>query len=258
MEESRYSNLSDLEGNKSESGVSKVGVAGDSQEYVILGNKKYHKQDLRNAFGGTLTPGVTPYPKRQFGNPAPIGLSGFALTTFVLSLYNAQAMGIKVPNVVVSSATFYGGAVQFLAGMWELLLGNTFGATALTSYGSFWISYSSIFIKSFGITEAYKDKTMMNNAIGLYLVGWAIFTFMLTLVTAKSTVAFFSLFFSLMITFILLAAGEFTGKVGVTRAGGVIGCICAIIAWYNAYAGVANRFNTYITVRAIPIPVFEK
>ena len=256
MAESESTAPSELRHN--ETPVSKVGVTGDSQEYVILGKKKYHKHDLMKAFGGTLTPGVAPYPVRQFGNPAPLGLSAFALTTFVLSLYNAQAMGIKVPNVVVSTATFYGGAVQFLAGIWELLLGNTFGATALTSYGAFWLSYASVFIKNFGISEAYKDKTMMNNAIGLYLVGWAIFTFMLTLVTAKSTVAFFSLFFSLMVTFILLAAGEFTGKVGVTRAGGVIGVICAFTAWYNAYAGVANRFNTYVTVRAVPLPVFEK
>ena len=65
------------------------------------------------AFGGTLNPGASPWPKINI-NPAPLGLCGFAMTTFVLSLYNAQAMGIKVPNVVVSLACFYGGAAQFL------------------------------------------------------------------------------------------------------------------------------------------------
>ena len=73
-------------------------------------------------------------------NPAPLGLCAFALSTFVLSLFNAQAMGIKIPNIAVSLALFYGGLAQFLAGCWEFVTGNTFGMTALTSYGAFWLS----------------------------------------------------------------------------------------------------------------------
>lgn len=251
---------SETEGSKSpgellEPGVATIGYEGDSNEYVILGNTKYKRSELMEAFGGALNPGLTPYPVHKFANPAPLGLAAFAFTTFVLSLFNAQAMGITVPNVVVSAATFYGGAIQFIAGVWELALGNTFGATALCSYGSFWLSYAAILIKSFNIEAAYEeDKDMLANAIGFFLLGWAIFTFFLVLVTMKSTVAFFLLFFFLFLTFVLLAAGEFSGKVGVTRAGGVLGVITAFLGWYNAYAGAADRNNTYLTVKPILLP----
>lgn len=236
-----------------EAPLGEVRYSGERNEYIILGNKKYARNELMTAFGGTLNPGLSPYPTNSFANPAPLGLAAFAFTTFVLSLYNSQAMGITIPNVVVGASCFYGGAVQFLAGMWELLLGNTFGGTALTSYGAFWLSYAAIFIESFGITAAYEDEEMLGNAIGFFLIGWAIVTFMLCLATMKSTLAFFSLFFFLTITFILLAGGEFSGKVGVSRAGGVFGVITSIIAWYNAFAGASNRQNSYITCRPIPL-----
>lgn len=236
-----------------EDGVTKVKEAGEDKEFLIIGGKTYHKHDLMNAFGGTLNPGLAPPPVNLFANPAPLGLSAFALTTFVLSMYNAQGMGITHPNVVVGLACFYGGTVQFFAGMWELLIGNTFGATALTSYGAFWLSFAAINIESFGIAAAYDDEIMFKNAVGLYLLGWALFTFMLTLATLKSTAAFCALFAFLTITFILLGAGDLTQTVGVSRAGGVTGVITGFLGFYNAFAGVANKQNSYITVYPIPL-----
>jgi len=232
--------------------VSKVSSSGDGGEFIILGNQKFYKHELMRAFGGTLNPGLAPYPKHQIGNPSPLGLCGFAFTTFLLSMINAQAMGVTVPNVVVGAACFYGGAIQFLAGMYEFLTNNTFGACALTSYGAFWLSYAAINLDSFGIASAYgKDAVQLSNAVGFFLLGWGLFTFMLWLVTLKSTVAFSALFFFLFLTFILLAAGEFSAKVGVSRAGGVVGVITGFLGWYNAYAGIANKSNSYL--RAMPI-----
>jgi succinate-acetate transporter protein len=200
-----------------------------------------------------LNPGASPWPKINI-NPAPLGLCGFALTTFALSLYNAQAMGIKIPNVVVSLACFYGGAAQFLAGLWEFIAGNTFGFTALTSYGAFWLSYAAILIDNFGIGAAYEGTEQMADAVGFFLLGWVIFTFILFLNTLKSTLSFSALFFFLFITFILLASGEFSGHVGVTRAGGVMGVITAFIAWYNALAGTATSTNSYFVPYSVPLP----
>lgn len=249
-EQSIYSNK-ETDGSFSDLPIGKVLISGESNEYIIIGNKRYFRDELMTAFGGTLNPGLSPVSAYQFGNPAPVGLSAFALTTFVLSLYNCGAMGINTPNVVVSLATFYGGGVQLLCGVWELLIGNTFGGTALTSYGAFWLSYSCIFLKAFGISAAYTDKKMFGNAVGFFLLGWALFTFMLCLTTMKSTLAFFSLFFFLFITFILLAAGEITGKHSLAVAGGVFGIITAVVAWYNALAGVANKTNSYFTTKTI-------
>lgn len=238
--------------------VSRVHTSGDADEFVTIGDKKYYRHELMLAFGGTLTAGLSPYPKHQIANPSPLGLCGFALTTFCLSMYNAQAMGIKVPNVVVGLACFYGGFAQFCAGIWEGITGNTFAMCALTSYGAFWLSYAAIQVKAFGIAEAYEGTDQLGNALGFFLLAWAIFTFMLLLCTLKSTVMFFSLFFLLGMTFVLLAGGEFSGHVGVTRAGGVFGVITAFIAFYNAFAGVATPYNSYFTAYPIPLPKFGK
>lgn len=249
-EQSVYSHK-ETDGSLSEVPLGKITFSGDSNEYVNIGNHRYAKDELRKAFGGSLNPGLSPASAYEFGNPAPVGLSAFAMTTFVLSLFNCGAMGIKTPNVVVSLAAFYGGGVQFLCGAWELMIGNTFGGTALTSYGAFWLAYSTIFLKAFNIAEAYTDEKMFSNAVGFFLLGWALFTFMLCLTTMKSTLAFFSLFAFLFITFILLAAGEFTGKHSVTVAGGVFGMITSVVAWYNAFAGVASDTNSYFTTKTI-------
>lgn len=236
--------------------ISKVTTSSDGN-YVYLGTKKFAKEDLVQAFGGTLNPGLSAPSSHKFANPAPLGLSAFALTTFVLSLANAGAMGVKNDSVVIGLAVFYGGLVQLLAGMWEMTLENTFGALALSSYGGFWMSFGAIHIPWFNIVGSYTaDNADLENMLGFYLLGWAIFTFMLTLCTMKSTLAFFSLFFLLAVTFLLLALGKLAGSKGCTTAGGVVGIIVAFIAWYNAYAGLANKQNAYLRVTALPLPVY--
>lgn len=232
--------------------VTKVHTDGD---YVQFGNERYLRSELVEAFGGTLNPGLAPPPKHDFANPAPLGLSAFALTTFVLSLINCEARGVTIPNIVVGLAFFYGGAAQLLAGMFEIAVGNTFGGVALSSYGGFWGAWGAIHVPSFGILAAYGDDAeQLRYAIGIFLVGWFIFTFFMMLMTVKSTVAFFSVFFFLTITFLLLAISEFKNSVPVKKAGGVFGLITAFMAWYNAYAGIANPQNSYITIKAIPLP----
>ncbi|GAV54432.1 hypothetical protein ZYGR_0AL01640 [Zygosaccharomyces rouxii] len=238
-----------------EHGVHRVFTEGDNDEYVVIGRQKFLKDDLFQAFGGTLNPGLAPPPEHKFANPAPLGLSGFALTTFVLSMIKAKAQGITIPNVFVGPAMFYGGIVQVIAGVWELALENTFGGTALCSYGGFWMSFSSLYIPWFGIVDAYKDdQGQMGNAVGIYLLGWAIFTYGLSICTMKSTLMFFALYFLLGTTFLLLAIGSITDKFGVNRAGGILGIIVAFIGWYNAFAGLANKRNSYVLCQAIPLP----
>jgi len=98
---------------------------------------------LQPAFGGEFQPGLHQNvpAQKKFANPAPLGLGAFALTTFVLSCINLKANKVVEPNLVVALAYGYGGLIQLLAGMWEMAVGNTFGATALSSYGGFWISF---------------------------------------------------------------------------------------------------------------------
>lgn len=218
------------------------------------------------AFGGEFQPGLYRAPNRKFANPAPLGLSAFALTTFVLSLINVTTLGIGHPNIVVALAYGYGGLVQLLAGMWEMAVGNTFGATALSSYGGFWISFAIILTPGgFQIEEdlvKFGTATFLNS-FGLYLMGWFIFTFLLLICTLRSTVAFFSLFFTLDMAFLLLGIGYLQNnglkpQGGCIIAGGVFGLLAAFLAWYNALAGIADSSNSFFVIPVAHFPWSEK
>ncbi|KAG0323301.1 hypothetical protein BGZ99_002860 [Dissophora globulifera] len=186
-------------------------------------------------------------------NPAPLGLSAFALTTFVLSLFN---LGAGVPSggpvtVVTGLALFYGGLSQILAGMWEFKVGNNFGATAFTSYGAFWLSYAAILVPGFGVVPAYANAPdhTLDNALGIFLLAWGIFTFILWVATLRSTMTLSSMFFILTITFFVLSSAHLShlapGNI-VTKIGGALGVITAFLAWYNAAAGLYDASNTFV------------
>jgi len=196
---------------------------------------------------------------RQFANPAPLGLCGFALTTFVLSLINVQARSVATPNIVIGLALAYGGLAQFMAGMWEFACGNTFGALAFSSYGGFWISFACIFIPAFNVAGAYTDKSELNNALGHYLICWCIFTFFMTVGTLRSSVAFFGLFFTLTLAFMCLAIGHYLqASAGWLKAGGGFGLVTALFAWYNAVAALWNPGNSFIKLPLGQFPWAEK
>ncbi|CAO3576447.1 unnamed protein product [Absidia cylindrospora] len=181
-------------------------------------------------------------------NPGPLGLSSFALTTFVLSLHNAGAgLSASGPsNVVVGIGFFYGGLVQLLAGMWEFRTGNTFGATAFSSYGGFWLSYATIFVPGFGILEGYgKDTAVLDQSLGIYLLSWAIMTALLLIASHRSSIGLASMFFFLFITFVLLAASKFNNSETTLVAGGAFGVITALIAWYNALSGLLTHESSF-------------
>jgi succinate-acetate transporter protein len=168
----------------------------------------------------------------SIGNPGALGLFSFASTTFMLSLFNLQTRNIHTPNVVVGMAVFCGGLAQLLAGMWEFPRGNVFGATAFTSYGAFWMSYATILIPGSGILTAYADKTELSSGLGIFLTAWGMVTFFFLIASLRKNVGFIALFFCLTLTFALLAASEFSGKVSIAKAGGATGAITAFIAYY--------------------------
>ncbi|KAL2146455.1 hypothetical protein VTI28DRAFT_3924 [Corynascus sepedonium] len=226
------------------------------------------------AFGGEFQPGLwRPIEHRKFANPAPLGLCAFALTTFVLSCVNLGARGVSAPNIAVPLALGYGGLVQLLAGMWEMAVGNTFGATALSSYGGFWIAYGIMLTPHWNITGpggpyaklADQDPRMANSAVGFFLTGWFIFTTILLLCTLRSTVMFFLLFFTLDLAFLMLACGDYAlnnnadaAAVKLQRAGGGFGIIAAFLAWYNAFAGIADSSNSFFLIPVFHFPWSEK
>ncbi len=173
----------------------------------------------------------------KVANPAPLGLSGFALTTFVLSAANAGFLPKSGDAlVVVGLALFYGGLAQLLAGMWEFRGGNTFGATAFSSYGAFWLSFATLLLPIFGGKALVELAS--GTAVGYYLFGWAIFTGIMLVAALRTTGATTVVFALLFITYLVLAIGSVSGNTTITRVGGYIGLLTAIAAWYDAMAGV--------------------
>src|SRR5438067_11894693 len=134
-------------------------------------------------------------------NPGPLGLCGFALTTFVLSSVNAGLLtGATDIKMVVGLALFYGGIAQLLAGMWEFRTGNTFGATAFASYGAFWLAFWA-FVEFFAKSVPKADT---GHAVGLYLIAWGIFTTYMFIASLRTTAAIATVFALLAVTFVVL------------------------------------------------------
>src|SRR5436309_3505741 len=119
-------------------------------------------------------------------DPGPLGLGAFALTTFILSMFNADLVGKGGEPVVLGVALAYGGIAQLLAGMWEFRTGNTFGAVAFSSFGAFWISFWA-FLQFFA--KDITNPTMLNHAVGLYLIAWGIFTAYMFIASLRTTAA---------------------------------------------------------------------
>jgi uncharacterized protein len=169
-------------------------------------------------------------------DPGPLGLAAFALTTFVLSMFNAGLVSDKGEPVVFGLALAYGGLAQLLAGMWEFRTGNTFGAVAFCSYGAFWLSF-------WAFVQFYADKIPAadaGHAVGLYLIAWGIFTGYMFVASLRTTAAIALVFILLTITFIALGIGDAGGTTGITKLGGWLGLATALAAWYASFAAVTN------------------
>src|SRR5919204_677717 len=173
-------------------------------------------------------------------DPGPLGLAGFAMTTFVLSMFNADLVNKGGEPVVLGLALAYGGVAQLLAGMWEFRTGNTFGAVAFSSFGAFWISFWALVV-------FYAPKIPAadaGHAVGLYLWAWAIFTAYMFIASLRTTAAVALVFALLSITFILLGIGNSGGHEKVIHWGGYIGLATAAAAWYASFAaGVHHTFK---------------
>lgn len=165
-------------------------------------------------------------------DPAPLGLAAFALTTFLLSAKNAG--WTDGGNAWLGFAFAYGGLAQLLAGMWEFRNRNVFGATAFSTYGSFWIGLGLYVL----LVEEASPNAL--NDLGWILLAFAIFNTYMLLWSTRVSAAVFLVFLTLEATEVVLAAGFFADAESLIRAGGVIGVVTAAVAWYTSAAGVVN------------------
>ncbi|MDH2924488.1 hypothetical protein EV693_10668 [Nicoletella semolina] len=166
-------------------------------------------------------------------NPGPLGLCGFALTTWLLSLINNGTFSGDNVGLVLAMAFAFGGTAQIIAGICEFYKGNTFGFTAFISYGAFWWS--------FALFKVFFPQAVSAEFVGWYLVVWGTFTLMMFFASLAKAHALQAIFFALTITFYLLAAGDFTGNHSITHIGGYFGLLTALLAFYLAAAEMINE-----------------
>lgn len=168
----------------------------------------------------------------KLANPGPLGLAGFALTTWMLSMVNAGWFSATAIGLVLALGMAYGGTAQMIAGLLEYRRGNTFGTVAFVSYGAFWWSFA-LFAHYFatGVPAAF---------VGWYLFMWGVFTFYMWIATLRANRALQLVFLALWITFVLLAVGSW-GIAFMGILGGYTGLITAILAFYLSAAEVINE-----------------
>jgi succinate-acetate transporter protein len=213
-----------------------------------------HTQADERRFERTADPTAATANRVQFvptpiADPGPLGLAAFALTTFVLSMFNAKLMGSGGEPIVFGLALTYGGLAQLLAGMWEFRTGNTFGAVAFTSYGAFWLSFWA-FVQFFEKDVPAADA---GHAVGLFLIAWGIFTAYMFIASLRTTGAVAAVFLLLAVTFFLLGIGNAGAHTNITKLGGWVGLATAAVAWYASFAAVTNSTFGRIVMPVWPL-----
>jgi succinate-acetate transporter protein len=173
--------------------------------------------------------------KDNTANPAALGLLGFGMTTVLLNLHNAGFFPLSA--MILGMGIFYGGIAQVIAGIMEWKKNNTFGTTAFTSYGLFWLSLVAIWVMpALGWTKAPDSSAM-----AAYLFMWGLFTAVMFFGTLKMNRALQFVFASLAILFFLLAIGNAAGNTQILKIAGWEGIICGLSAIYTALALVLNE-----------------
>lgn len=171
----------------------------------------------------------------SYANPGPLGLMGFGMTTILLNIHNAGFFPLS--SVIISMGIFYGGISQVIAGIFEFKKGNTFGATAFTSYGFFWISLvGTLFLPSLGMGESTSHEFL-----GVYLAIWGLFSAFMFVCTLKSNKVLQFTFATLVILFALLAIGNISGNGQILVIAGYVGIVCGFSAFYLSMAEVVNE-----------------
>jgi uncharacterized protein len=173
-------------------------------------------------------------------DPAPLGLAAFALTTVLLSAFNAGL--IKTGGLTfVGMALFYGGLGQFMAGMWEFRNRNTFGATAFSSFGAFWMGVGILFV--FDVVGRPSETMFTGDGAIWFFFVWAVFTTYMWVASFKTNGGVMVVFLLLALTFVALWIGALNGDgagKGLTQLGGYLGLATAVAAFYTSFAGVLN------------------
>ena len=173
------------------------------------------------------------------GNPGPLGLMAFGMTTILLNVHNAGL--IPLSGIILAMGIFYGGISPVIAGIMEWKKNSTFGMTAFLSYGFFWLTFVGIFALPKWIGTSALDLGATSTALGYYLIAWGLFTGLMFVGALRINRSLQVVFLSLTILFVLLALGEWMGNETITKIAGWEGIFVGLSAVYGSIAQVWNE-----------------
>jgi len=169
------------------------------------------------------------------GNPAPLGLLAFGMTTIFLNLHNAGVFALG--SVVFATGIFYGGIAQVIAGIMEWKKNNSFGTTAFISFGMFWLSLVGIILMPvLGVSQPFGTIEFVS-----FLGIWGLFSFVMFVITLRMPRAMQVVFGLLTLLFVLLIAGNLSGNVAILQVAGIEGIICGLSAMYTGLGQLMNE-----------------
>ncbi len=167
-------------------------------------------------------------------DPGSWAVTAFATTSFMLGMYNAHLINAAGAPIVIPVALFFGGLIQIIVGVLEVMRGNVFGAVVFGTYGPFWVIYGVLLT----LYATQIPAAAINSAVALFLAMFAVITFYFVIASLRTDMVLVAVFALIFIGLVLLAIGSGTSSVHITEAGGWVTLVFAVLAWYHAAGDV--------------------
>jgi uncharacterized protein len=208
---------------------------------------------LNGAPGRVTTPELGVAPVRattlDWGNSAPLALLAFAVTTFMLSMINANAVSIGTLPAVFGVALMFGGLAQLIAGLIQLRTGNTFSGVLFSGFGAFWMSL-------FAFAQWFAKEvppSQLGHAQGLFLYAFGIFVVVMLATSLRTNVVVVLALAILVAVFFFLGAGNYGAHTTLIHWGGYTGLAAAACAFYLALAELCESSYGRVVLPVWPL-----
>jgi succinate-acetate transporter protein len=173
----------------------------------------------------------------HLADPGAWAVTAFATTSFMLGMYNAHLINAAGAAIVIPVALFFGGLIQIVAGILEVMRGNVFGAVVFGTYGPFWVIYGVLLT----VYATSIPPTALGSALALFLAMFAVLTFYFFIASLRTDMVLVAVFALIFIGLVLLAIGAGASNTDLTKAGGWVTLVFAVLAWYHAAGDVIGH-----------------
>jgi succinate-acetate transporter protein len=225
-------------------------------DHIYINEVPISKKEFTEAFGGAFEVGPREKTKEliEYANPVPAGLGAFSASAISLGLVQMHARHVHAANTLLGAFLTTSGLGEIIVGILCFVIGNTWAACTFLMFGGFWSSYAFVLMNVGGIAESYATTDEYAQSVAIFFLPWAIFSFCLWLCTLRSTLALSTLMFFIWFFVFLFTIAQFIGSVKLFKAGGFFAILAGVLGFYNMFAGLADRTNSYFVIKPIPLP----